>query len=83
MLAKLACTSECRSRFRRGVPLCRQLALSECDLQIKLLLVARGGVGDTGKQVESFIQLGNRFGHRSTSDRTLTRLEPIGDSLLY
>jgi hypothetical protein len=57
--------------------------VSECDLQIEFLLLARVAVGHAGEQIESFSQLGNRFGLRSTCDRTLARLEPIANSLLY
>ena len=57
--------------------------MSERNLQIELLLLANGVVGYAGKQVKSFAQLGNRLDHRSTCDRTLARLEPIGNSVLY
>jgi len=57
--------------------------MSEGDLQIEFLLLANGVVGYAGKQVKSFAQLGNRFDHRSTCDRTLACLEPISDCVLY
>src|SRR5215469_6747608 len=66
----------------RSESLGRIEGLPQRELQVELLFLARGSVGDTGKEVKPLAELSHCFGHCTPRDRLLARLEPIPDRVL-
>jgi len=69
------------ARLERGQTLGRIQRVSECDLQIKLLLLARSAVGQAGEDVEALPKLCHRLSHGPPCDGLLARLEAVTDGL--
>jgi hypothetical protein len=70
------------ARLKRGQTLGRIQRVSECDLQIELLLLARGAVGQASEDVQALPELCHRLGHRPPCDGLLAGLEAVTDGLL-
>jgi ethanolamine ammonia-lyase small subunit len=56
--------------------------VSQGDLQIEFVFLARIAVGRAGKEAEALPELRHRLGHRTPRDGLLPRLEPVADRLL-
>ena len=60
-----------------------QSVLAERYLQVQFLLPAPRAVRQTGKHLQPFPQLGDRFRHRRSRQRLLTGLQPIDNRLFH
>src|SRR5262249_8624669 len=69
-------------RLGRSDSLGRHEGVPKRDLQVELLFLARGSVGDTRKEVKPLAELSHCFGPCTPRDRLLARLEPIPDRVL-